>query len=67
MAIQLLKYLISKMNGFIPVFQEDSGEVFHPRITVYGFFHYYVCVNHSTVKKLFNHEPVGQQELLIAK
>lgn len=35
--------------------------------TVYGFFHYYVCVNHSTVKKLFNHEPVGQQELLIAK
>lgn len=55
------------MNGFIPVFQEDSGEVFHPRITVYGFFHYYVCVNHSTVKKLFNHEPVGQQELLIAK
>lgn len=37
------------------------------KFTVYGFFHYYVCVNHSTVKKLFNHEPVGQQELLIAK
>ena len=52
-------------------FFRKTGEVFHHIVTleftVYGFFHYYVCVNHSTVKKLLNHVPVGQQKLLIAK